>query len=125
MTQPASRPRITLVVNDEPLLNALAFDLEAEGWEAASFSTPAEALERLPRTHCLLIDHRLPGMDGLALVSLLRERGVVAPAVIIAGKPSASFRQRAADAGIAIVDKPLIGDALKRSIRAALERDDG
>jgi len=119
------RRRITIVVNDEPLLNALAFSLEAEGWEAAAFSTPSALLrQRPPAAHCLLVDHNLPGMDGLTLVSLLRERGVSAPAVIIAGKPTSAFRQRAAEAGIDIVDKPLVADELKRRIDAALDAQD-
>ena len=89
MARAAPRPRITIVVNDEPLLSALAFSLEAEGWEVAPFRTPSEALQRQSAAHCLLVDHNLPGMDGLALIALLRERGVGVPAVIIAGKPSA------------------------------------
>jgi two-component system response regulator FixJ len=121
MSQSGSRPRVTIVVDDGPLLNALAFSLEAEGWEAAAFRTPAELVDRLPPSHCLLVDHNLPGMDGLALISLLRERGVTAPAVIIAGKPDRAFRRRAAEAGIEIVDKPLVGDELKLRISAALE----
>jgi two-component system response regulator FixJ len=123
MSSSAPRPRITLVVNDGPLLNALAFSLEADGWEAATFETPAEVLERPPRSHCLVIDHNLPGMDGLSLVAKLRERGVSAPALIIAGKPAPAFRRRAAEAGIEIVDKPLIGDELKRRIRDLLGRE--
>lgn len=119
------RPRVAIVVDDGPLLNALAFSLEADGWETAAYRTPDELLTKpLPRLHCLLIDHMLPGMDGLVLISLLRERGVSAPAVLIAGKPDADFRERAAQAGVRIVDKPLIGDELNRRIRAALNGED-
>ena len=117
----SGKPCIAIVVNDEPLLNALSFSLEADGWDVCGFRTPAELLERPPRLQCLLADHNLPGMDALELVAAARQRGVAAPAVIIAGKPSAAFRQRAAEAGIGIVDKPLIGDALQQRIRAAID----
>jgi len=119
------RPRIAVVVDDGPLLNALAFSLEADGWETVAFRTPTELLTRsLPRLHCLLVDQMLPGMDGLVLIAHLRDLGVSAPAVIIAGKPDAAFRERAAQAGVRIVDKPLIGDELNRRIRAALNGHD-
>src|ERR1022692_3116435 len=102
------RPRIAVIVNDEPLLNALAFSLEADGWDVSGFRTPAELLARPPQLQCLLADQTLPGMDALELVAAARRRGVTAPAVILAGKPGPAFRQRAADAGIGIVDKPLV-----------------
>jgi two-component system response regulator FixJ len=121
MSRNQSRPRIAIVVNDGPLLNALAFMLEADGWEAAAFRKPADLLKKLPRAQCLLVDHNLPGMDGLALIAAARAAGMTAPAVIIAGKAAAPFRKRASDAGVEIVDKPLVGDDLKRRIRAALD----
>ena len=122
MTQSETRPRIAIVVDDGPLLNALAFLLEADGWEAAAFRHPAQLLERLPPSHCLLVDHHLPEMDGLTLISRARAAGMTAPALIIAGKPDASVRRKAAEAGIEIIDKPLVGDDLKQRIRAALDQ---
>jgi two-component system response regulator FixJ len=121
MSRSAPRPRIAIVVNDEALLNALAFSLDAEGWEASRFRTPAALLERLPALQCLLVDHSLPGMDGLELIAAVRRRGVAAPAVVIAAKPSAGFRKRAEGAGVDVVDKPLVGDELQQRIRAALD----
>jgi len=121
MSPSASRPQIAIVVNDEALLNALAFSLEADGWEASAFLTPAALLERLPRLQCLLVDHRFPSMDGLEVVAAARQRGVTAPALVIAGKPSAGFRRRAEGDGVGIVDKPLVGDELHRRIRAAMD----
>ncbi len=120
MSPTASRPKLSIVVNDEPLLSALAFSLDAEGWDVSPYRTPSEALQHLSPAHCVLVDHNLPGMDGLALVDLLRERGIAAPAVVIVGRASAGFRRRAAEAGIEIVDKPLIGDDLKLRLRAAV-----
>ena len=122
MARNESRPRIAIVVNDGPLLNALAFLLEADGWEAAAFRTAAELLAKLPRAQCLLVDHRLPDMDGLSLISTARGHGMTAPALIIAGKPGASLRGRAASAGIDIIEKPLVGDEVRERIRVALDR---
>jgi len=121
MPRNEGRPRIAIVVDDAPLLNALAFLLEADGWEAAAFRTAGDLLENLPRSHCLLVDHNLPDMDGLSLILKARAAGMTAPALMIAGKPTATVRNIAAEAAIEIVDKPLDGDDLKRRIRAVLD----
>jgi two-component system response regulator FixJ len=121
MPRHAPRPRIAIVVDDGPLRNALSFLLEADGWETAAFSTGAALLERLPQANCLLVDHHLPDMDGLSLIAKTQAAGMTVPAVVIAGKPGEKFRKRAAEAGIEIVDKPLVGDEVRRQIRAALD----
>ena len=123
MPQSSPRPRIAIVVDDESLLSALAFSLEAEGYETAAFRTPSELLQRPPPLDCLLIDHRFAEMDALEAIAAARQRGVNAPAVIIAGKPTPRFRKRAAAAAVGIVDKPLVGDELLGRIRAVLAGD--
>jgi hypothetical protein len=62
-------------------------------------------------------------MSGLDVVMQLRERRVPLPAILITTNPSAFLRQRAADAGIPVIEKPLLGDALSRGIREALARN--
>jgi FixJ family two-component response regulator len=123
MKRSACESRIAILVDDEGLLDALAFSLEADGWRTATFRTPGELLERLPSLHCLVVDHRFHGMDGLEVIAAVRQRGVNASALVIAGRPSAGFRKRADGAGVRIVDKPLVGDELQRRIRAALDGD--
>ena len=59
-------------------------------------------------------------MNGLDLLAELRRRKVVTPAILITTHPSAAVRERAAATGIALIEKPLLGDALFQEIRAAL-----
>jgi two-component system, LuxR family, response regulator FixJ len=120
MTDGARRLKITIVEDDAPLLCALAFDLEAEGFEVAAFRTPAEALSRPCDADCLVAEFKLPGMEGLTLIARLRESGAGRAAVLIANKPDDRCRRQAAAAGVAVAEKPLIGDDLNRSIRQAL-----
>jgi DNA-binding response OmpR family regulator len=120
---PDGVPRTTILVveDDAPLRAALTFSLEAEGWEVEAVRTPAAALSQtLGRAQCLLVDFNLHGMDGLALISSLREAGVTAPAVLLVSKPDERLRRRAAEAGVALVQQPVIGDAVIRRIREAL-----
>jgi two-component system, LuxR family, response regulator FixJ len=122
MTRRANPARIVVVEDDAPLLGALAFALEAEGWEASTFASPAEALAGVGSAACLLIDYNLPQMDGLTLISRLREQGVDAPAILITARPDERCRRRARAAGVAIVEKPLAPGRLEQQIKAELQR---
>lgn len=118
------RPRILIVDDDAALRSALTFSLELEGFAVEAFES-GEALaarEPLAGPGCLVLDYHLPGMDGLALLALLRGRGVALPALIITSLPSRSLAASAAAAGAAIVEKPLLCDALAAAIRAAVRK---
>ena len=120
MPRSSSPFRIVVVNDDIPLLGAVAFALEAEGWEVVAFSRPSEALEGIGPADCLLIDDKLPHMDGLTLIERLRERQISAPAILITSTPDERRLQRASAAGVAIVEKPLVAEELKQRIQAAL-----
>jgi FixJ family two-component response regulator len=112
-----------VIVDDDPgVRNALAFSLQAEGFRVRSYASGMELLEDSPtaKTGCLVIDYQLPGMNGLDLLVELRRRQVAAPAILITTHPSAAVRERAAATGVAVVEKPLLGDALFQEIYAAL-----
>jgi FixJ family two-component response regulator len=56
-------------------------------------------------------------MTGLDLISKLRARAVAAPAILVTSHPTVTVRQRAARAGIRIVEKPFLGNVLIDVIR--------
>jgi FixJ family two-component response regulator len=112
--------QIVVVIDDDPaVLSALKFALELEGFIVATYRTGSElAAERyLPQSGCLVIDFKLPDMDGLQLLAALRRRGVTLPAILITSHPTAILRARAAAAYMPIIEKPLLGDALIEAIR--------
>jgi two-component system, LuxR family, response regulator FixJ len=123
MTIP-DRPCILIVDDDAALRSALTFSLELEGFEVEAFESGEALAEHDPIAGpgCLVLDYHLPGMDGLALLALLRARGVALPALIITSLPTRSLAARAAAAGAAIVEKPLLCDALAAAIRAAVRK---
>ena len=98
---------------------------ETEGYDVRSFPD-AESLLAHPGAPldsiCLVLDQRLPGMSGLALLAALRERNVAAPAILITSNPPPAVRRQARAAGVEIVEKPLLGGILASKVREAIER---
>lgn len=80
-----------LHVDDEPdFVDLTARYLEREA-EALSVDTETDveaALDRFEaeRFDCVVSDYQMPGMDGLALLERLRERGDDVPFIIFTGK---------------------------------------
>jgi FixJ family two-component response regulator len=112
-------------VDDDPAVtHAMQFSFDLEGLDVRSFLDGESLLaaDDLPRKGCLILDHNLPGMDGLALLERLRAAGVGLPAILITTNPRAALRDRAAAAGVPIVEKPLLTDALLTTVRKALAR---
>jgi FixJ family two-component response regulator len=115
--------RTVLIVDDDPAVRgSLQFCLEVEGFLVRTYSCGADLLNdpNMPESGCLVIDYRLPQMNGLDLLSELRRRAVTFPAILVTSQPSASVRERTAAAGAVLIEKPLLSEALLERIRAVM-----
>lgn len=113
-----------LIVDDDPAVrNSLRFSLEIDGYRVRLFHSDKDVLDldEFPQSACLVIDYNLPGSNGLDLIAAMRARGYRSPAILITSHPAIGVRQRAAAAGVPIVEKPLLGDALIEAIHAAVD----
>jgi len=103
--------RVVYLVDDDPAVrDALGLLLSLHGYRTALFADAAAFLAAWSEhwTGCVLIDIRMPGMDGLALQRALRERGCLLPVIVITGhgdvdSARAAFRSQAVD----FLEKPL------------------
>jgi two-component system response regulator FixJ len=114
---------IVLIVDDDPAVrSSLQFCLEIEGFVVRTYSCGPDLLDDLdmPQTGCLVIDYRLPSMNGLDLLSELRRRRIERPAILVTTNPSVSVRAQTAAAGAVLIEKPLLNEALFDGIRAAM-----
>jgi DNA-binding response OmpR family regulator len=118
--QASHAPTVVIVEDDVALLQALRFMLISEGFETEACETAEALLDlALPAVDvCLVIDERLPGLQGLEALETLRARGVDAPAIVITTNPEDALREAAVRCGAEVVEKPLVGDALLARIRA-------
>jgi FixJ family two-component response regulator len=117
-------PPVVIVVDDDPdVLGSLKFSFEVEGFAVQAHDSAEALLDGdLPsKNACLVLDQKLPGMDGLELLRRLRSRGDALPAVLIT-TPNAETKRRAALAGVPIVEKPLLCETLVDQVRALITR---
>jgi two-component system response regulator FixJ len=115
LMQPPRRSSILIVEDDTSLLAALVFALEADGFHVLPYGRAGPLLSAPVQVDCMVVDLRLPDIDGLTLISKLRERSVWAPAILTTTNPDSRTRQTARAMGVQIVEKPLItGELLAR-----------
>lgn len=117
--QPGDKRAISLMIVDDDagLLAALRFAFETAGVSVDVYPSAEAALAAASKAHdCLVLDQRLPGLTGLDLLERLRSRGERAPAILITSNPVAAVRAKARAAGVEIVEKPLLQDALMTKV---------
>jgi two-component system response regulator FixJ len=108
------------IVDDDPAVrNSLKFSLEIDGFAVGIYASAEELLSdsNIDRFRCLVIDQHMTGMSGLDLVAKLRERQLKVPVILITSHPPKVLVLRADRAGVPIVEKPLLGNALQDKIR--------
>ena len=116
-------PVVCVVDDDAAVRNALKFFLEVEGLAVRTYDGAARLLDdsELPSCRCLVVDYRMPVMDGLELIGVLRGRGIEAPAILVTGRANKELRAQVQKLGIhCLLEKPLSDNALLDSIRSAL-----
>jgi two-component system, LuxR family, response regulator FixJ len=113
---------VVIIVDDDPAVrNSLKFSLEIEGFAVRLYESGSELLSErdIPDCSCLVVDQRMPGMAGLDLIAELRKQRIWAPAILITSHLTVEVTRRAAGAKVAIVEKPLLSNALVERIRDA------
>jgi FixJ family two-component response regulator len=114
------------VLDDDPaVLQSLRFLLETHGFRVRTFSAAVTLLTSMDPddVDCLVIDYKLPHMDGLDVAVHLRQCNVAAPIVLITGYPNQHMAEKAAAAGIdSILFKPHLEESLVTRLRETISR---
>ena len=116
---------IYVVDDDVSVCRALGLLLKSHGIRSETF-TSAEAFLAFDHPKvlsCLVLDIRLPNINGLALQELMAERGIITPIVFITGHGSISMTVKAMKAGaIDFLSKPFTSKELLAAITLALSK---
>jgi FixJ family two-component response regulator len=113
-------PSSTWVDDDEAIRRSAGFMLKTSGFSVRTYESGVELLKQVRSLEpgCILLDIRMPGMDGLDVQQALREQGVALPVVIMTGHGDVSLAVRAMKAGaVDFIEKPFE----KAGLLAALE----
>jgi FixJ family two-component response regulator len=112
---------VVLVVDDDPAVrDALKFAIELEGLQVQTCASGPELLAHpaLGCARCIVLDYRMPVMDGFQALDCLARRGVRLPTILITTSVTDGIRERARHAGVAhIIEKPLLDGALMDRLR--------
>ena len=119
------RANVLIVDDEESICWGLSRLLQSEGHEASVASSAEEALERIAESppDLIVMDVRLPGMDGLAAMRQLRAQGDEVPIVVITAFGNLETAVGAMKAGaIDYLPKPFDLEQAATVIRRALCR---
>lgn len=119
-------PLVFIVDDDESLRRALRNLFRSVGFRVETFASAEAFLESIHQeeTSCLVLDLRMPGMNGLELLSHLSGTGSRIPAVILTAHSDDEARQRSLESGaVAFLSKPFSGKALLDAVRTAIDQD--
>jgi FixJ family two-component response regulator len=115
-----------LIVDDEPRVRlSYRVTLETAGLEVREASGAADALAELAVSEFSLaiLDMRMPEMDGLDLLEIIRKRGIQTPVVIITAYGDIPHAVKAMKLGaIDFLQKPLTPEALRQVVWDILAR---
>ena len=116
---------VYIVDDDEAVRDSLSALLESKGYEVTSFGSAPEFLDtaRSLPAGCLVVDIRMPEMDGLELQQRLIERSLGLPLIVITGHGDVPLAVRAMKAGaIDFIEKPFASKAILDSLAAGFAR---
>lgn len=115
--------RVFLVDDDTDFRESMQWLLTSAGYDVVSASSATEFMEIYQGEQgCLLLDVRMPGINGLALQQLLQEKNVQLPIILISGHGDIPMAVNAIKAGaLDFIEKPFDDRRLLGLVAKALE----
>ncbi len=113
---------VFLVDDDEAIRHSASFMLRHSGFTVKTYPDGLSFLESVPEDYdgCILLDVRMPGMDGLAVQNALNQRGINMPVIILTGHGDVPVAVEAMKGGaIEFLEKPYEKQALVGAIENA------
>jgi two-component system response regulator FixJ len=121
-----SNKKLVHIVDDEDAIRrSVSFMLKTSGFAVQTWPTGMAFLKEVRHVEqgCILLDVRMPEMDGLAVQAALSHQGITMPVIILTGHGDVSVAVRAMKGGaVDFLEKPFEKAVLLGSIEAAFER---
>lgn len=100
---------VYLVDDDDAVRRSAGFMLKTSGYEVEAFASGVEFLKHVKQAEpgCILLDVRMPEMDGLEVQRELKAQGVAMPVIVLTGHGDVNVAVTAMKAGaLDFIEKP-------------------
>jgi FixJ family two-component response regulator len=120
----SAAPTVCIVDDDASMANSTRLLVQSFGFKAESFSSAEEfldsALVHETERLILILDFRMPGLDGLALQRYLLTANKRIPIIFVSARANEAVRARGiAQGALAFLRKPFSGDQLINALQSA------
>lgn len=119
------RSLVHVVDDEESVRRAISFFLKTSGYAVRTWESGTAFLKEMRHVEagCILLDVRMPEMDGLEVQQHLNDRGTAMPVIVLTGHGDIAIAVKAMKAGaVDFLEKPFETDVLAESIARAFER---
>ena len=114
---------VHIVDDDEAIRQSIGFLLRKSGYAVETYPSGTQFLKVATRETrgCVLLDVRMPDLDGLEVQARLAQSGIALPVIMLTGHGDVTLAVRAIKAGaIEFLEKPFERTALLAAIETAL-----
>jgi CheY-like chemotaxis protein len=121
----ATANMIAVVDDDESIRDSTRALLRSAGYQVATFESAEKFLDSDAdaEAECVVLDVRMPGMDGLELQRRLNALGAGVPIIFLTAHDDARSRRLAMDGGaVDFLCKPFEANSLVTAVQTALTR---
>ena len=118
-------PLIHLIDDDEAVRSSLALLISTVGLRVQGWADPMQFLHEFPRGDigAIVLDVRMPGISGLAVLETLVREGVDQPVIMLTGHGTVEMCRRAFKSGAAeFLEKPVDDEALLEALQNAVRQ---
>ena len=120
-----TKPKILLIDDEQSVRTSMRTGFEIEGFEVEDFPSAQEMLSKLPNEldGLIVTDVKMPGMDGIQLLSKLKEIDEDLPVILITGHGDIDMAVNAMQLGAYdFIEKPFQPERLIEATRRGIEK---
>ena len=124
--QPSDTAKRTVLIaeDNEVHCRSIQITMEKAGWKASTTGHGRRALEMAVnhRFDLMILDQRLPEVQGTEIVKLLRARSIATPAIMVSSWANMELQKQAKEVGIArVIPSPIKPVALVQIVDRVMQ----
>jgi FixJ family two-component response regulator len=127
MTMKTTHPKVFFVDDEATMRTTIADTLSKLGYAVMCFANAKDCLAEVEQTGCnlLISDVKMPGMDGLELLSRMKRVAPWVPVILITGYGNIQMAVYATKVGAAdFIEKPFSRAAFVEKVKSVLSHND-